>query len=74
MNVLKGVAVYRGIVFGKLKAYRKDYFDMYSDKVFSGNSEFEISLNVNSSFCIVFPLYIKIKALFSNFALNLKLL
>ena len=43
MNVLKGVAVYRGIVFGKLKAYRKDCFDMYSAKVFSDNFEFEIS-------------------------------
>ena len=43
MNVLKGVAVYRGIVFGKLKAYRKDCFDMYSSKVFSDNFEFETS-------------------------------
>ena len=42
MNILKGAAVSEGIAFGKLKAYRKVFFDAYSVKNFAENSEAEI--------------------------------
>ena len=35
MNILKGIAVSEGIVFGKLKAYKKVFFDAYSVKHFT---------------------------------------
>jgi len=42
MNVLKGIAVSEGIVFGKLKAYRKVFFDAYSIKKIIEDSEAEV--------------------------------
>ena len=48
MNILKGIAVSEGIVFGKLKAYKKVFFDAYSVKHFTEDSEAEILKFKNS--------------------------
>ena len=42
MNVLKGIPVSEGIVFGKLKAYRKDYFGVHSVKIHTKDHDKEI--------------------------------
>lgn len=43
MKVLKGIGISDGIAFGKLRAYKKDFFSMHSMKVFKEDSEVEIS-------------------------------
>lgn len=43
MNVLKGIAVSEGIAFGKLRAYKKDCFEIYSAKVYTSDHDHEIS-------------------------------
>ena len=43
MNVLKGISVSEGIAFGKLRAYKKDCFEIYSAKVYTLDHEHEIS-------------------------------
>ncbi len=48
MNVLKGTPVSEGIVFGRLKAYKKDYFGVHSVKVHTKDHDQEISKFTNA--------------------------
>ena len=43
MHVLKGIGISEGIAFGKLKAYKKDFFSTHSMKVFVEDTEFEVN-------------------------------
>ncbi|MCL2313498.1 MAG: phosphoenolpyruvate--protein phosphotransferase [Firmicutes bacterium] len=42
MNVLKGVGIAEGIAFGRLKAYKKDCFSIYSIKIYTLDHTTEI--------------------------------
>jgi phosphotransferase system enzyme I (PtsI) len=42
VNVLKGVGISGNIVFGKLKAFKKDFFSMNSEKIYTEDHESEI--------------------------------
>ena len=59
MNVLKGIAVSEGIAFGKLKAYKKVFFVLYSVKHFTEDSEAEILKFKNSKKLELEQLYIE---------------
>ena len=48
MNVLKGIPVSEGIVFGRLKAYKKDCFGVHSVKVHTKDHDQEISRFTNA--------------------------
>lgn len=43
MHVLKGIGVSEGIAFGKLRAYKKDFFSMHSMKVFVEDTDLELN-------------------------------
>lgn len=43
MKILKGIGISEGIAFGKLKAYKKDFFSTHSMKIYKEDSELEIS-------------------------------
>jgi phosphotransferase system enzyme I (PtsI) len=42
MNILKGLGISEGIAFGKLRAFKKDCFDINSEKIFTENHDAEI--------------------------------
>ena len=42
MHVLKGIGISEGIAFGKLKAYKKDFFSTHSMKILVDDTEFEV--------------------------------
>ena len=43
MHILKGIGISEGIAFGKLKAYKKDFFSMHSMKVFVEDTDSEVN-------------------------------
>ena len=43
MHVLKGIGISEGIAFGKLRAYKKDFFSTHSMKLFVEDTEIEIN-------------------------------